>query len=360
MRVCIVTFPLEEAGVVFLGHLIDIFYEIFGEEVVLVSGDAGYKALSSDKRVTACNIAHVSSTNPITRALNYGFTQLKISWRLLKTIRSGDLCVFPFGGEGLLLPLLSVRVRGGRTFLALTGTAAESAQAKKDPLTKAISFIAELSFRLANGIIVYVESDIKTRRLERYKSKVIVAQDHFLDFSKFRVRKPLSKRENLVGYIGRLSEEKGVLNFIRAIPLISNNIQFLVAGDGYLRDRIDEGLVEYVGWIPHEGLPKYLNKLKLLVVPSYAEGLPAIVLEAMACGTPVLATSVGGIPDVVKDGETGFILENNSPECIVEGIDRVMSCSDLEQITKNARKFVKEHFTFETAVESYRQGGLGL
>ena len=72
--------------------------------------------------------------------------------------------------------------------------------------------------------------------------------------------------------------------------------------------------VTLVGWISHDELPSYLNMLKLLVVPSYTEGLPNIVIEAMSCGTPVLATPVGGVPDLIEDGITGFILEDNFPE----------------------------------------------
>ena len=112
--------------------------------------------------------------------------------------------------------------------------------------------------------------------------------------------------------------------------------------------------VELTRWIPHDELPDYLNELKLLILPSYTEGLPNIMLEAMACGTPVLATPVGAIPDVITDGETGFILENNSPECIAENVMRALNHHDLEKIVKNARELVEKEFTYEAAVKRYR------
>ena len=77
-------------------------------------------------------------------------------------------------------------------------------------------------------------------------------------------------------------------------------------------------------------------------------------IGAMACGTPVLATSVGGIPDVIKDGETGFILENNSPECIAENVMRALKYPNLEEIVKNARKLIEKEYTYEAAVERYK------
>jgi glycosyltransferase involved in cell wall biosynthesis len=99
----------------------------------------------------------------------------------------------------------------------------------------------------------------------------------------------------------------------------------------------------------------YLNELKLFVLPPYTEGLTTGVLEAMACGTPVLATSVGAIPDVIKDGETGFIMENNSQECIAENVIRVLNYPNLDRIVKNARELVEKEFSYEAAVERYRK-----
>ena len=107
-------------------------------------------------------------------------------------------------------------------------------------------------------------------------------------------------------------------------------------------------------WIPHDKLPDYMNELKLVVLPAYAEGLPNIMLEAMACGTPVLATPVGAIPDVIKDGETGFIMEDNSPECIAENVVWALKHPDLGLIVENARVLVGREFTYEAAVKRYR------
>ena len=113
--------------------------------------------------------------------------------------------------------------------------------------------------------------------------------------------------------------------------------------------------VELTGWIPHDELPDYSNMSKLIVLPSYTEGLPNIMLEAMACGTPVLATPVGAIPDVIKDGETGFIMENNSPECIAENVERALNHPDLDKIVKNARESVEKEFTYEATLGRYRK-----
>jgi glycosyltransferase involved in cell wall biosynthesis len=112
--------------------------------------------------------------------------------------------------------------------------------------------------------------------------------------------------------------------------------------------------VDLPGWISHDDLPKYLNQLRLLVLPSYTEGLPNIMLEAMACGTPVLATPVGAVPDVIRDGETGFIMEDNSPECIARNVLRALNDPNLEGVADRGRRFVEGEFTFEKAVERWK------
>jgi glycosyltransferase involved in cell wall biosynthesis len=79
------------------------------------------------------------------------------------------------------------------------------------------------------------------------------------------------------------------------------------------------------------------------------------MLEAMACGTPILASPVGAIPDLIKDGETGFIMADNSPECIARNIIRALNHPYLEKIADNGRALVEKEFTFEKAVERYRE-----
>ena len=74
----------------------------------------------------------------------------------------------------------------------------------------------------------------------------------------------------------------------------------------------------------------------------------------MGCGTPVLVTSVGSIPDVIKDGNIGFIMKDNSSECIAETVIRALEHLELEKIVKNARALVEWEFTYEAVVERYR------
>jgi glycosyltransferase involved in cell wall biosynthesis len=112
--------------------------------------------------------------------------------------------------------------------------------------------------------------------------------------------------------------------------------------------------VELTGWISHDELPKYLNELKLIIAPSYTEGgVPAVIMEAMACGIVSLVTPVAGV-DIIKDGESGFILEDNSPECIAKNVIRALEHTNLDEIVNNACNLVEEEFSYETEVRRYR------
>ena len=263
----------------------------------------------------------------------------------------------------MLLPMLTAKLSGKKTALALSTSVAKLLEPKKEPFAKLLVIVVEMNRILADRIILYSSSLIKEWNLEKHKHKIAIARKHFLDFDKFQMERKLAERESLVGYIGRFSEEKGVSNLVKAIPMITGEAKFLIAGEGQLRDDIEKCLNEdklndrtnLAGWIQHDELPNYLNRLKLLVLPSYIEGLPNIMLEAMACGTPVLATAVGSMPELIKDSETGFVMEDNSPECIARNIIRALGHPNLEGVAQDARALVEKEFTFEAAVEAYKK-----
>jgi len=349
------------ASVVPLSNLGEILVNL-SNFLYLITGNEGEKVFNT--RIRGYSIYYHPHPQIITRVFSYIALQIKIMFGITKVDKKIDLYVI-FMGEGLLIPMLFCKLLRKPVLLILASSATKISGKNRDSLSLPFVFMETANYRLADRIVVYSSKLIDQWGLEKYRYKISIAPNHFLDLEKFKIRAQLNQRSNVIGYVGRLSEEKGITNFVKSMPEIlksKNGINFLIAGDGKLRDDIITNLnkynlkenVELNGWIPHDDLPQFLNRLKLLVIPSYTEGLPNVMIEAMACGTPVLATPVGAISDFIKDAETGFIMEDNSPECIARNVVRAMNHPYLDQIANNGKMVVEKEFTFEKALERFK------
>jgi glycosyltransferase involved in cell wall biosynthesis len=305
--------------------------------------------------------------NIIGRIIRYILLQLTICKKLLTTANDAQVSiVFPLP---MILPALLLRMMRKKVVFLAAGRPNLSSSSSRKFSSRVqkhiIEFLKTIAFSLANKIIAESKSLIKWLNLTRYKDKILIGQT-FVDTTHFQVQRELDKRENVVGYIGILSESKGVVNFTKSIPAVLEvlpSARFFIGGSGLCLSEI-ERLVDTLGisdklklvdWIPHSEVPSYLNKLRLLLLPSESEGLPNIVLEAMACGTPVLAAPVGAIPDVIIHEETGFLLNNTTKTEIAEAIIQALQSRLLKEISKNARTLVEHAFSYESAVRRYSE-----
>ncbi|AKB76151.1 hypothetical protein MSLAZ_2890 [Methanosarcina lacustris Z-7289] len=363
-NVCIVTSPRPKASITPLSNLIDILSSL-SNQVFLITGNEGAEIFKINKNIHGVPISYNVKRQLFYRILNYIFLQLKISYEIIKLNKIVDSYIF-FMGEGLLLPVLTLKILRKPIILSLAASSPKMLDSQKDlrSILKLPKYLEIINYILSDKIVIYSSNIITEWGLDRYQNKILIGHEHILDFSRFKLVKKYNDRELIIGYIGRLSEEKGVINFAESIPKILKekpSLNILIMGDGDLKSDIEtyllrnglENNVKLTGWICHENLPEYLNSLKLLIIPSYTEGLPNIMLEAMACGTLVLATKVGAIPDIVKDTKTGFLMENNSPECIATSTIKALEHPDLEKIAENARSLVEHEFTYEAAIEKY-------
>lgn len=295
-------------------------------------------------------------------------SQILVSKEFISLSRTNNikLIIFAFGQDLQLIPLILAKLTSKKIVIRSDGrpTIILKKHFKTHSPVKRFLFriIEEINYRLADIVLTECEYMISENEFQKYNTR---NGSLFVDTNKFRNRIKLDNRTYEIGFIGRLSKEKGILNFLNALALVKIASKVVIIGDGEVRGRVLDEIqllepmnklnIECCGWVENDKLPDYLNEIKLLVVPSYKEGLPNIILEAMACGTPVLAMPVGGIPGVIKDGKTGFIMENNTPEGITENVMRALEHSDLERIVENARALVEKEFTYETAVERYKR-----
>ncbi len=359
---CVVTFPISAAGVIPLSNLLDIFYPL-SHHLSLITGNEGYHSFKDNSLITCYGIYHETGKSIISRIKNYILTQLHISYQVLKVRHSVDTYILFIGGQGLILPMISIKLLGKTAILAPVDY---TVRFSNDLFSRFLIKITSLNCILCDKIILHSPLLIKEWGLENYSSKIVIAHEYFLDFSKFKLIKKFDSRLNLIGYVGRLDREKGVLNFVESIPKIlhyKNDFKFLIAGDGPLFGKIENYLalhdlkdkVQLLGWVPHDKLPEHLNELKLLIIPSYTESGPIIALESMTCGTPIVATKVGQILNMISDEENGFIMENNSSDCISKNILRALDSPNINQIILNAQDFVKNEFTYDAAIKKYKK-----
>jgi glycosyltransferase involved in cell wall biosynthesis len=299
--------------------------------------------------------------------------QMRISRGLISLPHDARLVFWRARSSTILIPLILARLRGKKSILLLESRGSELVgQVYKGPLSIGGSILSgiyrgveSVTYSLANRLVVNVPGLLKQPWLTKYKNKVspLTIADRIVN-SDFQISRPLNQRQTIVGYIGRMSPEKGVLNLVKAIPLICsemNGVKFLLGGDGPLLEQargelaslIPQDQAAVLGWIPYNEIPGYLNDMKLLVLPSYYEGLPNIVLEAMACGTLVLATRVGAVPDIITDSETGFIMEDNTPECIAENVIRALNHPNLDQISQNGAALIEKEYRYDVLRARY-------
>ncbi|MDX6407884.1 MAG: glycogen synthase [Gaiellaceae bacterium] len=146
-------------------------------------------------------------------------------------------------------------------------------------------------------------------------------------------------------YAGRLSAEKGVLELVEA----AEGLPLVIAGDGPLRARVPDAR----GFVPHDELQRLYARAAVVACPSRREGFGVACLEAMAHGRPVVATPVGGLRDLVVDGETGVVVPARDPVALRAALQRLLGDPELRRrLGAAARRRAEERFSWAAATDA--------
>jgi len=177
--------------------------------------------------------------------------------------------------------------------------------------------------------------------------------------------KPLNFDTPRILCLGRLAPEKGFDLALKAFASIVNcfpRVRLIIAGEGPSRTSLenqvtDLGLahsVEFIGWVPPDGIPALLNGATMVVMPSHREGLPSVALEAALMARPVVATRVGGLPEIVLDQKTGLLVAQDDHEALAQAIMFLLNHPGTAvAFGEAARQWVQETFAFERYVNGY-------
>jgi glycosyltransferase involved in cell wall biosynthesis len=147
--------------------------------------------------------------------------------------------------------------------------------------------------------------------------------------------------------VGHLKPGKGHRALIEALPSLPQ-CELEVAGDGPLRRELEQRAaaagvrerVRFLGSVPHSRLPEHYRAADALILASEREGMPNVILEALACGTPVVATRVGGVPEIMTDSVAGVLLDSAASAAIVEGVRQLLARStDPARVREFGKRF---------------------
>ena len=199
--------------------------------------------------------------------------------------------------------------------------------------------------------IIVVNSGLE---LEEYREYVADSQSK-------RSALQIERGTSVVGAIGRLEPVKGHAYLVEAARMVIEEfpkVKFLVVGDGSLRNDLESQCQElgvedkfvFTGW--KEDVCSILSTLDILVLPSVNEAVGRVLIEAGACGIPVVATNVGGVPEIVRDNETGVLVAPGSPEEMARAMIDLLSSEDKRQrMSVAAEKWIDDRFSARRMVE---------
>jgi glycosyltransferase involved in cell wall biosynthesis len=214
-------------------------------------------------------------------------------------------------------------------------------------------------------------SQMLTKETRRYLKKEmdVLTVPFGVDIERFRPPDPVPRDGITVGIVKKLEEKYGVEYLIRAFHSIQHlgpKLKLLIVGDGSLEDDLKElcrelsidDKVEFAGFVEHERVPEHLARMDIFVVPSVlaSETFGVAAVEASACQLPVIASDIGGLPEVIVEGETGFMVPPCDPQAIADKMVLLIKNQDLrKKMGLAGRRFVEKHYVWEANASKMEQ-----
>ena len=215
-----------------------------------------------------------------------------------------------------------------------------------DHVTAISSYLADFAREMGAGSVEIVPNGVDLNKFKFQKEKLKVKD----------------KKNVMLVTTGRLVKKNAVDDIIKALAILADNFFLKIVGSGedeemlrHLAKELDVSRrIQFTPVVSHEMLPSILVESDIFIRPSLTEGLGNSFLEAMAVGLPVIGTNVGGIPDFLKDGETGLFCKVRSPEDIAEKVGRLIESADLYQrVSHGGRKIVEEKYSWDMIAKKY-------
>lgn len=220
---------------------------------------------------------------------------------------------------------------------------------KADKIQTISRFLADYAKKMGyKGEPIVIPNGVDVKNFSREFSEAEISD----------TRKEINKKEGDVFLVtsSRMVKKNAVDVIIKSLVYLPENFKFIITGEGEEEGSLKrlsqelkvESRVSFLGLIPHQKLPLYLKACDVFVRPSRSEGFGNSFIEAMAVGIPVIGTSVGGIPDFLKNEVTGLFCDVDDPQSLAKVAKTLIKNDKLrEKIIKNARKLVLEKYSWD-------------
>jgi len=202
----------------------------------------------------------------------------------------------------------------------------------------------------------------KLAKYTQFKNRIIKISNG-VELSRFRLNRRQCRKlvgvkghEKLVLYVGRFTPVKNVASLLLAISRVSRHLQgikLLLVGKGEDMGRLMElartaeisQLTQFEGEVVPRDVPEYMVAADVFVLPSLSEGIPSVILEALAAGTPILASNVGGVPEIVTDGKEGFLFQAGNVTEMADLLSRMLRDGRLRRKMSKAARARAKNFS---------------
>jgi len=228
-------------------------------------------------------------------------------------------------------------------------------------------FIDNISILSADKIVCVSESQKRHIAVnKKLKPEMIKVIHNGVDIAKFKPGKNTADRGRvIIGAVGSLRKEKGLDVLLSAAPEVLRHCPsayFLIVGNGSEKDTLLElakklgigGRVDFLG--ERNDVENIIPSFDIACSSSRTENFPVSMLEYMSCGKCVVATAVGGVPEIIKDRVNGILVKSECPEDLTEKLIHMVGNKELrESMGMNARRMAEERFTLDRMIENYKE-----
>lgn len=246
-----------------------------------------------------------------------------------------------------------------------------------NPIIKLVYFLIEKSFAGFKDFFIFLshldqQTGIKSKITPANKTTIIyngldLSDNYFFD--KETALNKLNIKANgrlVIGTVANFYATKGLQYLIEAVKILTDDyklpVLIIIIGDGELRPELERQItglklqdkIILTGSV--KDASKYLQAFDIAVMSSVKEGVPYFLLEAMSAGLPIVATKVGGIPEVITNGENGFLVESKNPAALAGKIKTLAEDENLrQQFSNNNQQKVKDQFNLEDTIKKTLQ-----